>query len=163
MATSKLDSSRRLLPDSFCRLVQIVIALTPVAIWTNSFATVPPPPSVRMNLRGDVPEFIMHELAVAGLNAHLVCFYGSNRDPSSPGLIANCTNRNGQLLFVARTVGSPAKEVWIGSPFWCPEDQEVANRVIQEFVNSTVLEILVVHDIVPESSVTARGQWWVRA
>src|ERR1039457_4885788 len=30
-------------------------------------------------------------------------------------------------------------------------------------INSTVLQTLIVHDIVPGFSITARGLWWVRA
>ena len=39
---------------------------------------------------------------------------------------------------------------------------EKLNEFEAMIANSTVLEILIVHDIVLGSSVTARGAWWVR-
>jgi hypothetical protein len=138
MATRKPDFSLWQCHDLLRRWLTAASALASIVVWTSSFGTEPPPPSVRLTLRGDVAEFIMHGLAAAGLNAHLVCFYGSNRVTSNPGLIANCANRKLEMLFVAGTIGSPANEVWIGSLYLCPEDQEVANRVIQEFVKTLV-------------------------
>jgi hypothetical protein len=136
MATGKPDFLLQLCNDSLRRWLIAVGALASVVVWTSSFGAEPPPPSVRLTLSGDVADFILHGLAEAGLNAHLVCFYGSNRDPRSPGVIANCANRKQEMLFVAGTIGTPANEVWIGSLWRCPEDQEVANRVIQEFVKT---------------------------
>ena len=115
----------------------IAAAITLSLITSAScLANVPPPASVEIKLKGDIAETILQRLATAGLDAHLVCFYGSNNDHEHPGLIANCTNRNHELLFVAAAEGSSPREIWIGFPWACADDQLVANQVVHEFIKT---------------------------
>jgi hypothetical protein len=105
-------------------------------ISMSVFASVPPPPHREIVLRvhGDGARFVVRELARAGLDAHLVCFYGSNNDKSTPGLMATCQSTKQVLLLAASSQGTPPSEVHIWTSDPQPETRCVADRIVQGVV-----------------------------
>jgi hypothetical protein len=102
-----------------------------------AYGTVPPRPAsiFKLKIHNTNGEPVIRALSIAGLDAHLVCFYGSNHDSGVPELIGNCQNTAHELLFSAWTLGNPPTEVDI--VVWTrPDYHETceATRVVQGFL-----------------------------
>ena len=76
-------------------------------------------------------------------------------DTKGPGLFA-------YLRGLTSANGDDRRDV-IATVFRGVDNRMKSGYLLRDVINSTVLKTLILHDIVPVSSVTARGGWWERA